>query len=66
MDVNKVVDEFKVSLMQKMAAMKNSQGSTMIEGSVSPEILVVQDPEYKRLGSSIDIKKAVSWYISNR
>lgn len=64
-DVNKVVDDLKAALVQKLNALKNSQ-STVSDSSASPEIMIVQDPEYRRLGSTIDIKKAVCWYLSTR
>ena len=64
-DVNKVVDDFKAALVQKINALKNSQ-SPVSDANVSPEVMIVQDPEYRRLGSTIDIKKAVHWYISTR
>ncbi|CAB3994720.1 Glycogen debranching enzyme, partial [Paramuricea clavata] len=64
-DVNKVVDDFKAALVQKINSLKNSQ-SPVSDASVSPEVMIVQDPEYRRLGSTIDIKKAVHWYISTR
>ena len=64
-DVNKVVDDFKAAFVQKLNALKNSQ-STVSNSGVSPEVMIVQDPEYRRLGSTIDIKKAVRWYLSTR
>ena len=64
-DVNKVVDDFKAAFVQKLNAVKNSQ-STVSNSGVSPEVMIVQDPEYRRLGSTIDIKKAVRWYLSTR
>jgi hypothetical protein len=60
-DVNKVVDDFKAALIQKIHS-----HSTCGKFSISPEVEIVQDPEYRRLGSTIDIKKAVLWYISAR
>ncbi len=60
-DVNKVVDDFKAALIHRM----NSQ-TTLSDSGASPEVMIVQDPEYRRLGSTIDIKKAVNWYTSTR
>ena len=59
--MNKVVDDFKAALIQKIHS-----HSTCGKFSISPEVEIVQDPEYRRLGSTIDIKKAVLWYISAR
>ena len=64
-DVNKVVEELKRALVEKAKASKNSQ-TALNDSHVSPEVMIVQDPEYRRLGSTIDLRKAVNWYISSR
>lgn len=64
-DVNKVVEDFKKALILKINALKNSQ-TALHTTNVSPEVMIVQDPEYKRLGNTIDLKTSVNWYFSTR
>lgn len=64
--MNKVVEDFKAELVKKLNTVKKSQATTSEESNVPPDIMIVQDPEYRRLSSTIDIKKAVHCYISTR
>lgn len=64
-DVNKVVEDFKNALLQQMNSLKNSQ-NTLHTKNVSPEVRIVQNPDYERLGSTIDLKKSVQWYLSTK
>ena len=64
-DVNKVVKDFKDALVKKTNALKGSHAPFPTEGC-SPEIKILQDPDYKRLGNTIDIKNAINWYFSNK
>ena len=64
-DVNKVVNDFKDALLKKVHALKNTSTCVSPDHAQS-EVKIIQDPVYKRLGNTIDIKTAINWYFANR
>lgn len=58
-NVNKYIEEF-ITLARKTSPISENDKVTL------PELVIIQDPDYKRLGSSIDVNLALKKYNSYR